>query len=125
MSKKLLNINICESYLNKENSEGNENRYEKKNVLLGEDEYPIIYKDHPITDEEFEDAIDIIVTHAMQRQIHTVNVDLDVKSKIVEERNKPLEITLEELSHFFGGREIVIVGKKEETMFEPGEDNGK
>lgn len=81
--------------------------------LIGEDEYPRIYKDHPITDEEFEDALDILVTHMMQRQLHSINLDLDIRDKILEDRNKPMEVTLEELKHFFG-RDVVIVQRKEE-----------
>ena len=37
--------------------------------LIREDEYPRIYKDHSITDEEFEDALDTLVTHMMQHQL--------------------------------------------------------
>lgn len=81
--------------------------------LIGEDEYPRIYKDHPITDEEFEDALDILVTHMMQHQLHSINLDLDIRDKILEDRNKPMEVTLEELKHFFG-RDVVIVQRKEE-----------
>ena len=81
--------------------------------LIGEDEYPRIYKDHSITDEEFEDALDTLVTHMMQHQLHSINLDLDIRDKILEDRNKPMEITLEELKHFFG-RDVVIVQRKEE-----------
>lgn len=81
--------------------------------LIGEKEYPNIYLDHPITDEEFENALDILVTHMMQHQLHSVNLDLDIRDKILEDRNKPMEVTLEELKHFFG-RDVVIVQRKEE-----------
>lgn len=81
--------------------------------LIGEKEYPNIYLDHDITDEEFENALDILVTHMMQHQLHSVNLDLDIRDKILEDRNKPMEITLEELKHFFG-RDVVIVQRKEE-----------
>lgn len=81
--------------------------------LIGEKEYPNIYLDHPITDEEFESALDILVTHMMQHQLHSVNLDLDIRDKILEDRNKPMEVTLEELKHFFG-RDVVIVQRKEE-----------
>ena len=81
--------------------------------LIGEDEYPRIYKDHSITDEEFEDALDTLITHMMQHQLHSINLDLDIRDKILEDRNKPMEVTLEELKHFFG-RDVVIVQRKEE-----------
>ena len=81
--------------------------------LIGEDEYPRIYKDHSITDEEFEDALDTLVTHMMQHQLHSINLDLDIRDNILEDRNKPMEVTLEELKHFFG-RDVVIVQRKEE-----------
>ena len=81
--------------------------------LIGEDEYPRIYKDHSITDEEFEDALVTLVTYMMQHQLHSINLDLDIRDKILEDRNKPMEITLEELKHFFG-RDVVIVQRKEE-----------
>ena len=81
--------------------------------LIGEDEYPRIYKDHSITDEEFEDALDTLVTHMMQHQLHSINLDLDIRDKILEDRNKPMEVTLEELKHFFG-RDVVIGQRKEE-----------
>ena len=66
-----------------------------------------------ITDEEFEDALDTLVTHMMQHQLHSINLDLDIRDKILEDRNKPMEVTLEELKHFFG-RDVVIVQRKEE-----------
>ena len=81
--------------------------------LIGEKEYPNIYLDHDITDEEFESALDILVTHMMQHQLHSINLDLDIRDKILEDRNKPMEITLKELKHFFG-RDVVIVQRKEE-----------
>ena len=81
--------------------------------LIGEKEYPNIYLDHDITDEEFESALDILVTHMMQHQLHSINLDLDIRDKILEDRNKPMEVTLEELKHFFG-RDVVIVQRKEE-----------
>lgn len=81
--------------------------------LIGEKEYPNIYLDHDITDEEFESALDTLVTHMMQHQLYSVNLDLDIRDKILEDRNKPMEITLEELKHFFG-RDVVIVQRKEE-----------
>lgn len=81
--------------------------------LIGEDEYPRIYKDHSITDEEFEDALDTLITHMMQHQLHSINLDLDIRDKILEDRSKPMEVTLEELKHFFG-RDVVIVQRKEE-----------
>lgn len=81
--------------------------------LIGEDEYPRIYKDHPITDEEFEDALDTLITHMMQHQLHSINLDLDIRDKILEDRSKPIELTLDELKHFFG-RDVVIVQRKEE-----------
>ena len=49
----------------------------------------------------------------MQHQLHSINLDLDIRDKILEDRNKPMEITLEELKHFFG-RDVVIVQRKEE-----------
>lgn len=90
-------------------------------AILREDEYPYIYKGHEnITDKEFNDALDVIITHAMKLQLHTIRVDLDIKSKINEERTKPLEISLQELSAMFDGREIIIVNDKE-----LGDDNGE
>ena len=81
--------------------------------LIGEKEYPNIYLDHDITDEEFESALDTLLTHMMQHQLHSINLDLDIRDKILEDRNKQMEVTLEELKHFFG-RDVVIVKRKEE-----------
>ena len=80
---------------------------------IAEDEYPRIYTDHSITDDDLEDALDTSVTHMMQHQLHSINLDLDIRDKILEDRNKPMEVTLEELKHFFG-RDVVIVQRKEE-----------
>ncbi len=118
---KILSIRILNKIVTEEGkitpgSLGLEDKVVKEeSVLIDDGEYPAIFQDHPVTDEEFEDAISVIVTHAMQRQLHTVTVDLNVHNKIIEERNKPLRISLEELSAMFGGREIVIVGNKSET----------
>ena len=81
--------------------------------LIGKDEFPKIYKDHSITDEEFEEALDIIITEMMQRELHTITLDLDIRQRILEDRDKPMELTLEDLKHMFG-RDVVIVQRKEE-----------
>lgn len=120
MPKKILKINIYNNYMpNEVNGPLNElNEIQKRTLesaLLDPDEYPLIYKDHQVTDEEFEDALNTIITHSMQKQLHTVTVDLDIHSKIIDQRNQPIRISLEELSTFFGGREVIIVGSKSET----------
>lgn len=129
MPKKILKINIYSNHIPDEvNGPENEvNEIKKRTLesaLLAPEEYPVLYKDHPITDEEFEDALNTIVTHSMQRQLHTITVDLDIHSKIIDQRNQPIRISLEELSAFFGGREVIIVGNKSETgCVGPDEEN--
>lgn len=89
MSKKVLKINIYDNHIPDEVDELN---WVKKrtfeSTLLVPEEYPILYKDHLITDEEFEDALDTIITHAMQKQLHTITIDLDIYSKIIEGKSK-------------------------------------
>lgn len=129
MSKKILKINIYSNHIpdqiNGFRDEINEIKERTlESALLDRDEYPVLYKDHQVSDEEFEDALNTIISHAMQRQLHTVTVDLDIHSKIIEERNKPLKISIQELSEMFGGREIIIVGSKSETgCIGPDEEN--
>lgn len=57
-------------------------------------EYKHIYLDHEITEEDFENCINTLVTYFMQNDLHGMVIDLD-------ERNKELrpvkEMTIEEI----------------------------
>lgn len=85
MSKKVLRINIYDNHIPDEVDKLNGTiKRTLESAILTPGEYPVLYKNHSITDEEFEDALNTIITHAMQRQLHTITVDLDIHSKIVE-----------------------------------------
>lgn len=111
--KKQLKINLFRIIEKGEFSNPIEQQVELVPCLIGKDEFPKIYKDHPITDEEFEEALDIIITEMMQRELHTITLDLDIRQRILEDRDKPMELTLDDLKHMFG-RDVVIVQRKDE-----------
>lgn len=104
MSKKLY-IKLKDVYPSSWNYENN-----FCDTTLWKDEYPNIYLDHEITDDELSHAIDIIITYLQQKDRHTIIVDLD-------ERNKNLapakEMTLEEIEKELGYK-VKVVNKKEE-----------
>lgn len=111
--KKQLKINLFRIIEKGEFPNPIEQQVELVPCLIGKDEFPKIYKDHPITDEEFEEALDIIITEMMQRELHTITLDLDIRQRILEDRDKPMELTLDDLKHMFG-RDVVIVQRKDE-----------
>lgn len=77
-------------------------------TLTGED-YPYIYLDHKITDEDFEKAIDIVITKFMQDGLYYVVVDLEERN---ESRMPVKEMTMEELEKVLGYK-VKVVNKKE------------
>lgn len=63
-------------------------------VKLGKDEYPNIYIDAPITEGDFNNAIDTIITYFMQKDLFCVLVNLERKDYL----QSPIEeMTLEEI----------------------------
>lgn len=107
MSIKILNVN-------KEVATPDNYEVDATPALINEVEYPYIYQDHQISDEEFENAIDTLITHCMQRQLHTITIDLSIKNKIEEQKTKPLELTIEDIEHMFGRKVVIVKSKPEE-----------
>lgn len=118
---KFLSIKILEKINEVKSDIKTYNETEAIPVTLGEEEYPYIYSDHQITDDEFSDAIDTIITHCMQRQLHTITVDLSIKNQIEEQKTKPLELTLEDIEHMFGRKVVIVKSKPEDGCEDCGE----
>lgn len=75
---------------------------------LYKDEYPNVYLDHEITDDEFLYALDIITTHLMQRVSCKIVVDLDERERSLR---PPVEMTLKEIEEKLGYK-VKIVSKE-------------
>ena len=59
-----------------------------------EDEFPNIYVKHEITDEEWLNAVNTILTYMMQHEYRTVEIDLDKRNEDLDPINR---MSLEEL----------------------------
>lgn len=71
-------------------------------------EYPNVYLDHKITDDELQNAVDTIITYFMQNDCFTVEVDLDRRDR---EFGPPKEMTLEDVEKELGYK-IKIITKE-------------
>ena len=72
-------------------------------------EYKHIYLDHEITEEEFENCINILVTYFMQNGVYMSLFDLDAKNKGM----RPVkEMTIEEIEDKLDCK-IKIINKEE------------
>lgn len=112
MGKKKIIINVSEKYSFKYNGFGDEctvdfGPFEGPN--LSKDEYPHLYLDHEITDEELDNAINVITTALMQKGTHTIIADLDVREKLAT----PIkEMTVEDIEKALGYKVKIIGGDK-------------
>ena len=78
--------------------------------FLNAEDYPYIYLDHKITDEDFEKALDVLITKFMQDGLYYVVVDLEERN---ESRTPVKEMTMEELEKALGCK-VKIVKEKED-----------
>lgn len=85
-----------------------EGNFHHSMMALGKDEYPYIYLDREITNEEAVAAADLITTYFMQQKLNKLIVVLD-------ERNEALmptkEMTLDEIEIILGHK-VKIVKKR-------------
>lgn len=81
-----------------------------RNFMIREKDCPYIFVNHVVSDNEFNEAIDTIITYFMQRKLHCISIDL-------EERNNsyaPIkEMTLNEIEKVLGYKIKIINDKKE------------
>lgn len=111
MSRKKVIIHVTEKY-NYECDDYSENfsiEYgPSKGPLLGKHEYPHLYLDHEITDEELYNAINVITTSLMQNNSHMLIVDLDVRERL----STPVkEMTIEDVEKELGYRVKIVGGE--------------
>lgn len=72
-------------------------------------EYKHIYLDHEITEEEFENCINTLVTYFMQNGLYGMLIDLDKKNK----KLSPVkEMTIEEIEDKLGYKIKIIKGEE-------------
>ena len=113
MSRKKVIIHVTEKY-NYECDDYSE-KFSVEYGLNGgtkllEHEYPHLYLDHEITDEELYNAINVITTSLMQNDSHMLIVDLDVRERL----STPIkEMTVEDVEKALGYRVKIIGGEKE------------
>lgn len=63
-------------------------------VAIYENEFPNMYIDHKITDDEWDKAVNTILTYMMQRGYRIIEVDLDKRNEDLDPINR---MSLEEL----------------------------
>ena len=79
------------------------------NIYLEKSDYPHIYIDHEITNDELAHALDIVATAMMQRDSHTLIVDLDERERFLA---PPVEMTLAEIEQKLGYKVKVVSEEK-------------
>lgn len=80
----------------------------KRDSYLTKDEYPHIYLNEEITDEDFDKALDVVMTYFMQKQISYVTVNLEERNY---EKSPVKTMTLDDIEKELGHR-IKIVNTK-------------
>ena len=81
----------------------------KSTFGLKADEYPYIYLKHDITEDEFNKAIDTIITYFMQQKMYTMIVDLDDRN---EHYMPTKEMTIDEIEKELGHKVKIVKKKK-------------
>lgn len=111
MANKKMTIGIYK--ITEANSEG---YVEKEPVLIESDEYPNIYLDHTVEKDEFENALNTVITACMQNNMHTLDIDLDTRNNPETENimSEPVEMSIEEIEQLLG-HPIKIISKGEKT----------
>lgn len=76
---------------------------------ISEDEYPNMMLDHKITEEEWGQAVNTVLTYFAQKELYYVIVDLEKRNKSV---GPAREMTIEEIENELGYK-VKIVKEKE------------
>ena len=106
MSRKKLDIKVTERF-NYSDDEFSVECGPDGGPRLGEREYPHLYLNHEISDEELYNAINVIATALMQYKSNHLEVDLDKREKL----STPVkEMTVEDVEKALGYR-VKIIGK--------------
>ena len=77
---------------------------------ISEDEYPNLMLDHKVTEDEFNTAIDTIITYFAQKDLYHIVVDLKMRN---DYQGPAREMTMEEIEQQLGYK-IKIVKEKED-----------
>lgn len=80
----------------------------KQYPLLYDTDYPNIYLDHEITEEEFDEAVNVIITKFMQDKLSEVEIFLKERNEAFA---KPKEMSIKDIEKELGYK-IKIVDKK-------------
>lgn len=76
---------------------------------ISDDEYPNLMLDHEVTDDEWNEALNTLITYFAQNPIHNIIVDLKKRN---EHYGPAKEMTMEEIEQQLGYK-IKIVKEKE------------
>lgn len=77
--------------------------------VLDEEDYPNVCLKHEITEKEFENAVDVLITYFAQTKCFEFNVDLNQREQAYKAGK---EMTLEEIEKELG-HNIRLVSRKE------------
>ena len=92
--------------------EKNTNGMEEASTFLTPEDYPDIYVDHEVTQEEFDKALNTVITMLMQSSVSNATVDLDERNLLMNQENNPAkQLTIEEIEKIVGAR-VQIVSKR-------------
>ena len=76
---------------------------------ISEDEYPNIMVDHEITDDEWNEALNVMITYFAQKELDHVIVNLEIRNRWFGDAK---EMTIEEIEKELGHK-VKIVKEKE------------
>ena len=84
-------------------------KHEFGNARISEDEYPNLMLDHEVSEDEFNTAIDTLITYFAQKDLFHILIDLKMRN---DYQGPAKEMTMEEIEEQLGYK-IKIVKEKD------------
>lgn len=110
MKDKFISIQVRKKVEETVSKDGSDNKEKTIITNLSPDDYPQLYLDHEISKDEFNDAIDVIITACMQKDMNTVIVNLDQRLEALnpKELDEPVKMTMDDIERELGHKIQII-----------------
>ena len=84
-------------------------KHELGNARISDDEYPNLMLDREVTDDEWNEALNTLITYFAQNDMHTIIVDLERRNTWYGDAR---EMTMEEVEQQLGYKIKIVKEKK-------------
>ena len=85
--------------------------FEMREPILCKNEYPYLFLDQEISEEDLNKALDVIITFFMQKEINNLIVNLDERNDYMTPTK---EMTIDEIEKQLGHKVKIVKQKEEE-----------